>query len=129
VLTTALYHYLAVLHAVHPRLLAVNAFITAEIFLMAAVLVYGSLKSHEEVAKFYLENSTFVSGGATSIMGQPDYQPENAAPEDPLKPAEAVETDASNVLRQLLFHTTAYSAGNSATCGSTNVTRWVALKR
>ncbi len=48
-------------------------------------------------------------------MGQPDYQPENAASEGPLKPAEAVEIDASNVLRQLLFHTTAYSAGNSAT--------------
>ncbi len=95
--------------------------IVAVILLMAAVLVYGNLKSAED--KFYFENSTFVSGGATSIMGQPDYQPENAAPEGPLKPAEAVETDASNVLRQLLFHTTAYSAGNSATCGSTNVTR------
>jgi hypothetical protein len=68
---------------------------------VAAVLVYGSLKSPEEVAKFYFENSTFVSGGATSIMGQPDYQPENAAPEGPLKPAEAVETDASDVLRHV----------------------------
>jgi hypothetical protein len=34
-------------------------------------------------------------------MGQSDYQPENAAPGDPLKPAEAVETDASDVLRRV----------------------------
>jgi hypothetical protein len=75
--------------------------IVAVILLVAAVLVYGNLKSPEEVAKFYFENSTFVSGGATSIMGQPDYQPENAAPEGSLKPAEAVETDASDVLRRV----------------------------
>ncbi len=75
--------------------------IVAVILLVVAVLVYGSLKSPEEVAKFYFENSTFVSGGATSIMGQSDYQPENAAPEGSLKPAETVETDASDVLRHV----------------------------
>jgi hypothetical protein len=75
--------------------------IVAAILLVAVVLVYGSLKSPEEVARFYFENSTFVSGGATSIMGQLDYQPENAAPEGSLKPAEAVEIDASDVLRHV----------------------------
>jgi hypothetical protein len=75
--------------------------IVVAILLVAAVLVYGNLKSAEEIARFYFENSTFVSGGATSIMGQPDYQPENAAPEGSLKPAEAVEIDASDVLRRV----------------------------
>jgi hypothetical protein len=75
--------------------------IVVVILLVAVVLVYGSLKSLEEVAKFYFEKSTFVSGGATSIMGQLDYQPENAAPEGSLRPAEAVEIDASDVLRRV----------------------------
>jgi hypothetical protein len=75
--------------------------IVVVILLVAVVLVYGSLKSLEEVAKSYFEKSTFVSGGMTSIMGQLDYQPENAAPEGSLKPAEAVEIDASDVLRRV----------------------------
>jgi len=75
--------------------------IVVVILLVAVVLVYGSLRSLEEVARSYFEKSTFVSGGMTSIMGQLDYQPENAAPEGSLKPAEAVEIDASDVLRHV----------------------------
>jgi hypothetical protein len=45
--------------------------IVAVILLVAAVLVYGSLKSPEEVAKFYFENSTFVSGVDYGTAGLP----------------------------------------------------------
>jgi hypothetical protein len=43
--------------------------IVAVILLVAAVLVYGNLKSAED--KFYFENSTFVSGVDYGTVGLP----------------------------------------------------------
>ncbi len=64
------------------------------------VVTYAGRQDIEEVAKFYYERSTFVTGSNTSFLGEAGYQPENVAPKGALRPAEPVEVDASEVVKK-----------------------------